>query len=60
MARLTAEDFPQELLELYDHYAHGMLSKRGFLAQAAKYTIGGLTALACFQCSARITRWRSR
>ncbi|MDR7344997.1 carboxymethylenebutenolidase [Pantoea alhagi] len=45
MARLTAEDFPQELLELYDHYAHGMLSKREFLAQAAKYTIGGLTAV---------------
>ncbi|UQY43759.1 dienelactone hydrolase family protein [Erwinia sp. PK3-005] len=45
MARLTAEDFPQELLELYDHYAHGMLSKREFLAQAAKYAIGGLTAV---------------
>lgn len=45
MARLTAEDFPQELLELYDHYAHGMLSKREFLAQAAKYTIGGLTTV---------------
>jgi len=44
MARLTAEDFPQELLELYDHYAHGMLSKREFLSQAAKYAIGGLTA----------------
>ncbi len=45
MARLTAEDLPQELLELYDHYAHGMLSKREFLAQAAKYAIGGLTAV---------------
>ncbi|GLR08031.1 dienelactone hydrolase [Mixta theicola] len=45
MARLTAKDFPQELLELYDHYAHGMLSKREFLAQAAKYAIGGLTAV---------------
>ena len=45
MARLTAEDFPQELLELYDHYAHGMLSKREFLTQAAKYAVGGLTAV---------------
>ena len=44
MAHLTAEDFPQELLELYDYYAHGMLSKREFLSQAAKYAIGGLTA----------------
>ena len=23
MTRLTAKDFPQELLELYDYYAHG-------------------------------------
>ncbi|MEQ4530873.1 MAG: YghX family hydrolase [Mixta sp.] len=44
MARLTAQDFPQELLELYDYYAHGMMSKREFLSQAAKYAIGGLTA----------------
>lgn len=44
MAQLTAQDFPQELLELYDYYAHGMMSKREFLSQAAKYAIGGLTA----------------
>lgn len=44
MARLTAQDFPQELLELYDYYVHGMMSKREFLSQAAKYAIGGLTA----------------
>ena len=44
MACLTAEDFPQMLLELYDHYAHGLLNKREFLSLAAKYAIGGLTA----------------
>lgn len=31
MTRLTAKDFPQELLELYDNYAHGRISKRDFL-----------------------------
>lgn len=44
MARLTAKDFPQELLELYDYYAHGRISKRAFLDGAAKYAVGGLTA----------------
>ena len=28
MTRLTAKDFPQELLEYYDYYAHGKISKR--------------------------------
>lgn len=45
MPRLTAQDFQPELLELYDYYAHGKLSKREFLERAAKYTVGGLTAL---------------
>lgn len=43
MARLTAKDFPQELLELYDFYAHGKLSKREFIAMAAKFAAGGLS-----------------
>lgn len=28
MPRLTAKDFPQELLDYYDYYAHGKISKR--------------------------------
>lgn len=43
MARLTAQDFPQELLELYDYYAHGRISKREFIAMAGKLAIGGMT-----------------
>lgn len=31
MTRLTAKDFPQQLLEYYDYYAHGKISKREFL-----------------------------
>ena len=32
MPRLTAKDFPQELLDYYDYYAHGKISKREFLS----------------------------
>ena len=44
MTRLTAKDFSPELLELYDYYAHGKISKREFLDLAAKYAVGALTA----------------
>jgi carboxymethylenebutenolidase len=46
MSRLTAKDFHPELLELYDFYAHGMLTKREFLDRAGKYAVGSLTAAA--------------
>lgn len=42
--RKTAKDFPQELLELYDFYAHGKITKRQFLDRAAKYAAVGVTA----------------
>ena len=42
--RRTAKDFPQELLDLYDYYAHGKLTKREFLDKAAKFAVGGVTA----------------
>ena len=46
MARLTAKDFPPELLALYDGYVHGRISRRGFLDRAGKLTLGGMTAVA--------------
>jgi carboxymethylenebutenolidase len=46
MMRMTAKDFDQELLELYDFYAHGRISKREFLDRAGKFAVGGLTAAA--------------
>ena len=46
MTRMTARDFDQGLLELYDFYAHGLMTKREFLDRAGKYAVGGLTALA--------------
>ena len=48
MPRLTAKDFPQELLDYYDFYAHGKINKREFLSLAARYAVGGVTALALF------------
>ena len=44
MKRLTASDFRPELLELYDFYAHGMITKREFLDRAGKFAVGGVTA----------------
>ncbi len=43
--RLTAQDFDQELLILFDAYVHGTLDRRGFLDKAQKYAVGGLTAV---------------
>ena len=44
MSRMTAKDFAPELLELYDFYVHGKITKREFLARSAKFAVGGLTA----------------
>ncbi|MFS2224148.1 YghX family hydrolase [Pantoea sp. B65] len=44
MARLTAKDFSPELLELYDHYVHGKITKREFLSLASKFAVGGTAA----------------
>lgn len=46
MTRMTAKDFHPELLELYDYYAHGRITKREFLDRAGKFAVGGLTAAA--------------
>ena len=42
MQRLTAQDFPPELLELYDFYVHGHINRREFLDRAARLTLGGI------------------
>ncbi len=45
MTRMTASDFHPALLELYDFYAHGKITKREFLERAGKFTVGGMTAV---------------
>jgi len=48
MNRMTAKDFDPGLLELYDFYVHGGITKREFLDRAGKYAVGGVTAVALF------------
>lgn len=45
MTRLTAKDFPPEILELYDFYVHGRITKREFLDRAVKFAVGGVAAV---------------
>lgn len=49
MERKTAHDFDQELLNIYDYYAHGLIDRRTFLERAAKFAVGGLTAVALLE-----------
>lgn len=44
MARKTAKDFDPEVLQLFDKYVHGQLSRRGFIEGATKFAVGGITA----------------
>lgn len=45
--RKKAKDFDPRLLELYDGYVHGDISKRGFLRGAALAGFTGIAASAC-------------
>jgi carboxymethylenebutenolidase len=49
MERKKASDFPQELLNLFDKYVHGGISRRDFLDGAQKYAVGGVTAAALLE-----------
>ncbi len=42
--RLTAQDFDQDLLILFDAYVHGGLDRRGFLEKAQRFAKAGVTA----------------
>jgi carboxymethylenebutenolidase len=47
--RKKASDFPQEVLNLFDGYVHGRLSRRDFLDKAAKFAVGSFTAAAMLE-----------
>jgi carboxymethylenebutenolidase len=49
MERKKASDFPQELLDLFDEYVHGGISRRDFIDGAQKFAVGGVTATALFE-----------
>src|SRR4051812_37623157 len=44
MERREASEFPQELLNLFDKYVHGLIDRRGFFDGAARFAVGGVTA----------------
>jgi carboxymethylenebutenolidase len=44
MERRKASDFHPEVLSLFDRYVHGLIDRRAFLAGAAKFAVGGMTA----------------
>ncbi len=46
MTRKTAADFDQQVLDLYDDYAHSRITRRDFLDRASKFAVGGITAAA--------------
>ena len=43
--RLTAKDFDPELWLIFDDYVHGHIDRRAFLDRAAKFAVGGVTAV---------------
>ncbi len=47
--RKKASEFPQELLNLFDIYVHGGMTRREFLDGAQKFAVGGLTAMALLE-----------
>src|SRR5204863_9501256 len=49
IGRKKAADFPQELLNLFDGYVHGGISRRQFFDGAQKFAVGGVTAAALFR-----------
>jgi carboxymethylenebutenolidase len=49
MERERAQDFDQRLLDLYDDYVHGRLSRREFARKAATFAVGGVTAEALLE-----------
>jgi carboxymethylenebutenolidase len=49
MQRKKAADFPQELLDLFDGYVHGALSRRAFLDGAQRFASAGVSAGALFE-----------
>jgi len=49
MERKTADEYPQELLDLFHEYQHGDIDRRAFLSGATKFAVGGLTVAAIFE-----------
>lgn len=49
MERKTADDYPQELLDLFHEWQHGDIDRRAFFAGLGKFAVGGVTVAALFE-----------
>ena len=49
MERKKASDFDPQLLNLFNKYVHGAINRREFLDGAAKFAVGGLTAMGLWE-----------
>ena len=49
MERKTAGDFDPQLLGLFHRYIHGAINRREFLDGAAKFAVGGMTAMGLWE-----------
>jgi carboxymethylenebutenolidase len=50
MNRKTANEFDQEVLDLYDDFAHGRISRRDYMKRLSAFAVGGLTVEAIIEC----------
>ena len=49
MERKTADQYPQELLDLFHEYQHGDMDRRTFMNSIGRFAVGGLTVAAIFE-----------
>ncbi|HVF46362.1 MAG TPA: dienelactone hydrolase family protein [Pyrinomonadaceae bacterium] len=49
MERKTADEYPQELLDLFHEYQHGDMDRRSFMNHIGRFAVGGLTVAAIFE-----------
>jgi len=57
MERKKASDFPPEVLKLFDGYVHGGITRREFLDRAARYAVGGFSAVAMLEALSPNFAW---
>jgi len=60
MNRPPASQFDQELLDLYDDYAHSRIGRRDFLERASRFAAGGLTAAALLEILSPNYAWATQ
>lgn len=49
MERKTADEYPQELLDLFHEWQHGNIDRRTFFGGLGKFAVGGITVAALYE-----------